>query len=228
MGSLRVASVVVAAAVGVLALAGSAGADSPTLFGVVGPGSSIRLSDASGNAVKHLDPGSYTIQIKDQSPEHDFHLTGPGIDETTDVEGMGTFTWTVTVSDGKYRFQCDVHPTTIFGTFTAGSAPPPPTPTTSLPPAPAPVKVAGSVGPGKRIAVTRAGAKVATLKAGAAVLVVSDRSATDNFHLTGPGVNRATTKAGKSTSTWKLTLKRGLYAYRSDSTASLKGSFRVS
>ena len=65
------------------------------------------------------------------------------------------------------------------------------------------------------------------LKAGAALLTVSDRSATDNFRLTGPGVNRATSKAGKSTTTWKLALRTGIYRYRSDATSSLKGSFRV-
>ena len=69
--------------------------------------------------------------------------------------------------------------------------------------------------------------RVATVKAGAAVIVVRDRSATDNFHLTGPGVNRTTTKAGKGTFTWKLRLKKGVYRYRSDATPSLKGSFRV-
>ena len=69
--------------------------------------------------------------------------------------------------------------------------------------------------------------RLARVKAGAAVLVVADRSATDNFHLTGPGVNRTTTKAGKGTFTWKVRLKPGLYRYRSDATPSLKGSFRA-
>ena len=86
-----------------------------------------------------------------------------------------------------------------------------------------------SVGPGKRIALARAGAavRVASVKAGAATLRVSDRSPVDNFHLTGPGVNRATSRAGKATATWRLTLKRGRYLYRSDATPSLRGSFRV-
>jgi hypothetical protein len=56
---------------------------------------------------------------------------------------------------------------------------------------------------------------------------VSDRSATDNFHLVGPGVNRATTRLGKATVTWRLTLKRGLYTYRSDATPALRGTVRV-
>jgi len=69
--------------------------------------------------------------------------------------------------------------------------------------------------------------RVASIKAGAVVIRVSDRSATDNFHLIGPGVNRSTTRLGKTTATWRLNLKRGLYAYRSDATPSLKSSVRV-
>jgi hypothetical protein len=225
MTSIRV-TLVSAAALVILAVAGGAGAQSPTLFGVVGPGASIRLSDGSGNPVKHLDPGTYTIQVEDRAAEHNFHLSGSGVQEATGIEEMGTVTWTVTFVDGTYRFQCDAHPLTMFGTFTVGNAPPPPTP---KPPPAKPVQLVGSVGPGKRIALARAGAavRVASVKAGAATLRVSDRSPVDNFHLTGPGVNRATSRAGKATATWRLTLKRGRYLYRSDATPSLRGSFRV-
>jgi len=73
----------------------------------------------------------------------------------------------------------------------------------------------------------RAGARFASVKAGPAVIVVKDRSAADNFHLIGPGVNRTTTKAGRTTVTWRVALKKGLYRFRSDATATLKGSFRV-
>ena len=67
---------------------------------------------------------------------------------------------------------------TTVGNFFVGNASPPP-----VPPGPGttkPVKLSGSVGPGKRIALTRSGSKVLTLKAGTALLTVSDRSATDN------------------------------------------------
>ena len=56
-------------AVAVLGAAGGAGAQGQTLTGVVGPGFSIRLTDSTGAAVKHLDPGTYTIQIQDLSPD---------------------------------------------------------------------------------------------------------------------------------------------------------------
>ena len=227
---LRAALAAVAALIALLVAVGGAGAQSPTLFGVVGPGFSIKLSDASGVPVKSLQPGTYTIQIQDLAPEHNFHLTGPGVDKATDVEGTGTFTWTVTLTDGTYHFQCDPHSTTMFGNFSVGSGTPPPTTTTTPPvkPKPAPVRLLGAVGPGRRISLTRGGARLASVKAGPAVVVVNDRSASDNFHLVGPGVNRATTRAGRTTVIWRVTLKRGLYAYRSDATRTLKGSFRVS
>jgi plastocyanin len=227
MGSLRVALTAGAvASVAVLLAAGGAGAQSPTLFGVVGPGFSIKLSDAAGDPVKTLQPGTYTIQVQDNAEVHNFHLTGPGVDMATDVEQTGTFTWTVTFSAGTYHFQCDPHASTMFGTFTVGVAPP--TTTTTPPPAkPTPTRLVGSVGPGKRISLTRSGARFVSVKSGPAVVVVTDRSATDNFHLIGPGVNRATTKAGKKTVTWRVTFRRGRYAFRSDATRTLRGSFRV-
>jgi hypothetical protein len=229
MGSLRfVLAVAAVAAAALLAGAGGAGAQSPTLFGVVGPGFSIKLSDASGAAVRNLDPGTYTIQVQDNADIHNFHLTGPGVDQATGIEQTGTFTWTVALSNGTYHFQCDPHAATMFGNFTVGgAAPPPPTTTTTTPPKPKPVRLAGSVGPGKRISLTRSGARFASLKAGPAVIVVADRSARDNFHLTGPGVNRTTTRAGRTTVTWRLTLKRGRYVFRSDASPTLRGSFRV-
>jgi hypothetical protein len=220
-----------------LALGLGAGAQGTILTGTVGPGFTIRLVDGSGNAVRNLAPGAYTIKVEDKSPEHNFHLTGPGVNQATDIEETGSFAWNVTFQDGgRYHFQCDPHAATMngdFTDFTAGSAPPPPTTTAPTPPPPASVpairRYAASVGPGKRIAVTRVGAtaRLPVVKAGAAVLVVSDRSATDNFHLTGPGVNRLTGKAARGTFTWRLALKPGLYRYRSDATPTLKGSFRV-
>ena len=222
---MRVALAAVAV-LAVLGAAGGAGAQGETLTGVVGPGFTIRLSDSTGAPVKQLAPGTYTIQVQDLSDQHNFHLTGPGVDQATDVEGTGGITWTVTFTDGAYHFQCDPHHTTMFGNFTVGTAPPAPA---TKPPAAKPVQLVGSVGPGKRIALTRAGARlrVVSLKAGAAVIHVSDRSAVDNFHLVGPGVNRATTRAGKASTTWRVTLKRGLYAYRSDATPRLKGAVRI-
>jgi hypothetical protein len=211
------------AAVLLLALAGGAGAQSPSLFGTVCPGFLIRLSDASGNPVRHLDPGTYTFKIEDQGTIHNFHLTGPGVNQATDIEQTGTFTWTVTLTDGTYRYQCDAHPSTMTGSFTVGAAPPPPPP----PPKKA-VTLSATVGPGATIAVrTASGRKLVSLKAGPVVITVRDLSAKHNFHLVGPGVNKATARLGKTRVTWRVTLRRGLYSYRSDALLTLRGSFRA-
>ena len=67
-----------------------------------------------------------------------------------------------------------------------------------------------------------------TLKAGTYVIVVHDRAADHDFHLTGPGVNKATSTAGTGTFTWKLKLRKGTYKYVCDPHASfMKGSFTV-
>ena len=85
---------VVALAVAAVVLPGSAAADNPKLFGSVGPGFTISLEDASGNPVKHVDAGTYDVVVQDLAAEHDFHLFGPGVDKSTDVEFTGTTTTT--------------------------------------------------------------------------------------------------------------------------------------
>ncbi len=139
--------------------------------------------------------------------------------------------WTVTLTDGVYHYQCDAHPSILHGDFAVGSATLPTTTTTTTTtttkPMPKMIRLAAGVGPGARIGLTRAGARVRTVPAGMAVIVVSDRSAKDNFRLVGPGVNKATSKRGRSTVTWMVTLRRGLYTFRSDATPALKGSFRA-
>ena len=81
-------------AVIVVFLAGSAGsaqADDPVLTGEVGTNDSFAISlvDASGAHVKHVDSGTYTLVVHDRSVHHNFHLTGPGVNVTTDT--VGTF-----------------------------------------------------------------------------------------------------------------------------------------
>jgi hypothetical protein len=87
------------------------------LNGSVGPGFDISLTGADGADVTSLSAGSYTIEVDDQSDIHNFHLTGPGVEETTEVSGTGTDTWDVTVESGAYAFVCDPHASTMNGSF---------------------------------------------------------------------------------------------------------------
>jgi plastocyanin len=223
---LSVALLVAAAAL-VFALPGGARPAQTALTGTVGPGFNISLVDESGNLVTHLDPGMYTITVKDQSPEHNFDLTGPGVSQATDIEFVGTATWTVTVTDGIYTYQCDAHPTLMHKQFAVGTATLP-TPKPKPKPKPAGKKLAGSVGPGARIALrTASGARATSLKVGAYVLTVRDKSKTDNFHLRGKGVNASTGVAFTGSKTWKIRLAKGVYKYFSNAHPALKGSVRV-
>jgi plastocyanin len=79
------------------------------------------------------------------------------------------------------------------------------------------------------IKLTAGGAKVSKLKAGVYTIVVQDKAADHNFHLKGPGVNKSTSVSAKTTTTWKVTLKKGTYTYVCDPHSSfMKGSFTVS
>ena len=218
-------ALLVAAAALVFALPGGARPAQNTLTGTVGPGFSISLLDESGNLVTHLDPGTYTITVKDQAAIHNFDLTGPGVSQHTDIEFVGTATWTVTFTDGIYTYVCDAHPTQMKGQFAVGTAT---LPTPKPKPKPPAKKLSGSVGPGASIALrTASGARATSLKAGAYVLTVRDRSKKDNFHLRGKGVNAATGVAFTGTKTWKIRLAKGTYRYSSDAHPALKGTVKV-
>src|SRR6266545_403498 len=116
--TIRVALVIL---LGVLLLPSAlAQADNPRLVGLVGTNDafSISLRDGSGNVVRTLDPGTYAIAVSDRSEIHNFHLRGPGVDLSTEVGAKEEVTWTATLTDGKYTFVCDEHPTTMRGSVT--------------------------------------------------------------------------------------------------------------
>lgn len=189
----------------------AAQADNPKLVAVVGTNDAfvISLRDASGNLVTHLDPGTYDISVSDRSQMHNFHLKGPGVDNSTAIEVAENVTWTVTFTDGgRYSFVCDPHSTQMRGFFTVGTL--------------APTQLSASVGPRKTITLTPK-----TVDLGPATITVNDRSRKDNFHLTGPGVNRKTGVATRGRVTWSVTLQPGRYTYRSDKSKKLRGGFTV-
>jgi hypothetical protein len=191
------------------------------LTGSVGPGFSISLRDANGNLVSNLAAGDYTITIQNLSDPstgvtHNFHLEGPGVNMLTTFD-PGTTVWDVTVTDGKYTYLCDAHPTIMIRTFTVGNAPPPPPPVT---------KLSGKVA-GKSITLKKGSAVVKSLKHGKFSISVNDASAKDNFHLKGPGVSKKTSVPKRGKATWKVTLRKGKYTYFSDAHRKLKRSFSV-
>jgi len=80
----------------------------------------------------------------------------------------------------------------------------------------------GSVGPKRTISL-----KPKSALPGPAAIVVNDRSARDNLHLSGPGVNKKTGVRTRGRVTWNVTLVPGRYTYRSDKTKKLRGILTV-
>jgi hypothetical protein len=185
-------------------------ADNPKLVAIVGTNEAfvISLRDAAGNLVTQLEPGTYDIAVSDRSETHNFHLKGPGVDMSTAIGEKQEATWTVTIGVGRYSFVCDAHASSMRGYFLAGAVPA--------------TAFAGSVGPRKAISL-----KPKSALPGPATIVVNDRSATDNFHLSGPGVNKKTGVKTRGRVTWNVTLTPGLYTYRSDKTKKLRGTVTV-
>jgi plastocyanin len=234
--------VVVALTLALAALLGAArGSAGPVqevkLVGSVGPEFTISLTDAQGNRVTKLDPGAYEIAVTDRSDFHNFHLTGPGVNEDTGVEFTGQVTWHVTLRDGSYVYVCDVHPSSMRGTFTAG------TPPTTNPPPPgggggggsavtAKTKLLLTSGPGFAITLkTATGKTVRSMRTGTYTVVVRDRGRIHNAHVVAPGFNRRTTPLTYTgTQTWKVKLTRaGTFRFICDPhvATGMKGSAKI-
>jgi plastocyanin len=86
-----------------------------------------------------------------------------------------------------------------------------------------------TVGPGFAISLTTdAGARVTHLDPGAYAIEVDDLSEEHNFHLQGPGVDRATEVGETGKQTWNVTFTDGTYFYACDPHSGLMhGSFTV-
>ena len=207
-----------------LAVAGIAiAATSPTmLFGTVGPGFSISLRDAQGNAVTRLEPGEFEIEVDDRSEEHNFHLSGPGVNVSTDIAAVGKQTFKVTLANGRYTFVCDPHSLQMRGAFDVGAGSgsggvTTPTPPAVKPTAPVGAKLSLTVGPGFAISLkTLAGRRVTVLRPGAYTLVVRDRSKNHNARVRGATATRATGVGFVGTRTWRVVLRKGTLVIQCD------------
>lgn len=74
----------------------------------------------------------------------------------------------------------------------------------------------GTVGPGFTITLTSGGVPVKTLAPGTYKVTVADKASIHNFHLFGPGVNKATSVPGTGTFVWTVKLVKGSYTYQCD------------
>jgi plastocyanin len=204
-------------------------ADNPQLVGTVGPGYTIALVDSTGKAVTQLAPGTYDVLVHDRADIHNFHLLGPGVDVSTEVDFVGDRTFTVTFRDGDYAFVCDPHSDAMAGKFTAGTGSGSSTgssstgsSSTGTPKQGTTAKAASArVGPGRTLAFP------ARLAHGKYVITVRDLSAADNLHLRGPGVDRRTGVAFRGTAKWTVVLKAGRYRVYSDAHTGLTRTLAV-
>jgi len=86
----------------------SASAATPLSAFVSGPDDGFQIG---------IDPvthgGAYTLTVNDMGADHNFHLTGPGLDPNyvkTGVAFVGTKTYEITLQPGStYHYQCDPH-----------------------------------------------------------------------------------------------------------------------
>lgn len=92
----------------------------------VGPGQTIGAYYADGRRVTRIPPGTYTIQVHDLSTTHNFHLTGPGVDEKTAVDEIIHPVLHLTLRVGTYTLKCDVHPSMRATLVVSTTAPPVP------------------------------------------------------------------------------------------------------
>jgi hypothetical protein len=184
----RIRLIVLAAGTALAALASPSIALAQTkLIGTVADPARISLTTEAGVAVRDLPAGAYTIEVRDESIQHNFHLSGPGIDVRTEVETTGVVTWNVTFQDkARYTFVCDPHNTTMRGSFTIGGGPPTP------PPPPPPQMLNATVGANGAV----------TLR---------------THHGGRAGENKKTGVSFRGTQTWRVTLRKGkVYRYFSD------------
>lgn len=121
-GPLAVLLVVVTLVAGVLVVAPTAGAQTPTLYGGVDQTDIwLRVGSPTGPIARNLPAGTYTLRVSDTARNHNFRISAPGVDVATEVAEVyaGYREWTVTLLPGAYIYYCDAH-LGFNGSFTVG------------------------------------------------------------------------------------------------------------
>src|SRR5262249_51514206 len=80
----------------------------------------ISLRTPSGGLVRSLPAGTYTIVVHDYSKLHNFALGSQTANKrlfTTGVAWVGTRSYALTLTPGRYAYACSVHYQTMNGTF---------------------------------------------------------------------------------------------------------------
>jgi hypothetical protein len=97
-------------------------AANPTLVGKVGLHDAYRitLTFTNGRPVKSIPAGTYALVVHDYSKIHNFALGSQTQNKrlfTTGVAWVGTRTYRLALSPGRYAYACSVHFRTMNGTF---------------------------------------------------------------------------------------------------------------
>ena len=133
--------------------------------------------------------------------------------------------WASVVGGGGVVYSDQAPQQPNYSTYELGAAPTTSatttTTTTTTPPSKT-QQLTARVGPGAKITFAH------SAKVGKATITINDLSAKDDFHLTGPGVNKKTGIAFKGVAKWTVTLRKATYSFRSDAHASLHGTLKVS
>ncbi|MBC7644591.1 MAG: hypothetical protein H7123_05640 [Thermoleophilia bacterium] len=91
-------------------------ASAATVSASTGPGFTISMTAPSA-------AGTFTVSVSDASSDHNFHLTGPGVDQSTGNAFVGHVNWTITFQAGAtYTYKCDPHQASMNGSFTVPAA----------------------------------------------------------------------------------------------------------
>jgi hypothetical protein len=99
-----------------LGVAGTA--DAATYHGYVGPGSTIRLLNSSGNVVRRVPVGRHRFVIHDNSSSHNFVLRRGSVRLLgTSVSGTGVIARRVRIRAGRHVYFCAPHAGWMRGGF---------------------------------------------------------------------------------------------------------------